>query len=128
VQFDLWFRRPSTHQLPIGLLWFITGIRVADTCIVEDHFAKFHVLEAELHLLSEKKNYILFPRNRHEVFASDMKYDEVLKICRAEASSDPSPGIFVKYLHVAVFVTRCSYVSFSSGQISPDRWDFPAQA
>ena len=29
-----------------------TGIRVVDTCIVEDHFAKFHVLEAELHLLT----------------------------------------------------------------------------
>ena len=34
-----------------------TGIRVVDTCIVEDHFAKFHVLEAELHLLSKRNSW-----------------------------------------------------------------------
>jgi hypothetical protein len=57
MRFDPWFRRLSTQQLPIGLLWFILASEWLTRVSWRIIFAKFHVLEAELHLLSEKENH-----------------------------------------------------------------------
>ena len=87
-----------------------TGIRVVDTCIVEDHFAKFHVLEAELHLLS-KENSWFHKTGAYPLSSSETKnYDEVLRIDMQKRAVIPL--YFCETRVVPVFVTR-SHHSFT---------------